>query len=209
MTESSDPVDRFCHYMLAKQTGGVSPASLWLAFMDWALHLTLAPGTRTKLAAKLMSSGFAFQNYLASLAESAGSSAVAAAQPAPSDKRFSHPEWSQWPYNALTQGFLLYEQFWDEATRNVRGVSRDHEESVNFCARQLLDMVAPSNFPATNPEILERTLREAGINLMRGYWNFMEDSVRHAAGLRPPAWMRSSRANRLRLRRERWWPGRE
>ncbi len=186
MTMSSNPADRFYHYALAKQTGGVSPAALWLAFMDWALHLTLAPGTRTKLAAKLMSSGFAFQNYLASLAEASGGSQAPASQPAPGDKRFSHSEWSQWTYNAFTQGFLLYEQFWDEATRNMRGVSRDLEEAVNFCARQLLDMAAPSNFPATNPEILERTLREAGINLVRGYWNFMEDSLRHAAGL-PPA----------------------
>ncbi len=185
MTISSNPLDRFYHYALAKQTGGLSPAALWLAFMDWALHLTLAPGTRTKLAAKLISSGFAFQNYVAGLAE-ANATAAPVTAPAPSDKRFSHPEWTQWPYNALAQGFLLYEQFWDEATRNVRGVSRDHEDAVNFCARQLLDMVAPSNFPAANPEILERTLREAGVNLVRGYWNFMEDSLRQAAGL-PPA----------------------
>ena len=108
-----------------------------------------------------------------------------AVEPAPRDKRFSHPEWSQWPYSALTQGFLLCEQFWDEATRNVRGVSADHEEAVNFCARQLLDMVAPSNFPATNPEILERTLHDAGTNLVRGYWNFLEEL--DAAGRGPPA----------------------
>jgi polyhydroxyalkanoate synthase subunit PhaC len=185
MPVDANPLDRFYHYALAKQTGGLSPATLWLAFMDWALHLTLAPGTRTKLASKLISSGFAYQNYLASLAEKDGGSAPPAAA-APGEKRFSHPEWSQWPYNALAQGFLLCEQFWDEATRNVRGVSRDHEVAVNFCARQLLDMVSPSNFPATNPEVLERTLHEAGTNLVRGYWNFLEDSIRRAAEL-PPA----------------------
>ena len=68
MTISSNPLDRFYHYTLAKQTGGLSPAALWLAFMDWALHLSLAPGTRAKLAAKLISSGFAYQGYLASAA---------------------------------------------------------------------------------------------------------------------------------------------
>jgi polyhydroxyalkanoate synthase len=186
MTESSNPFDRFFHYMLAKQTGGLSPAALWLAFLDWALHLSLAPGTRVKLGAKLISYGFAYQSYLASAARLVAATPVPVVKPAPRDKRFSHSEWSQWPYSALVQGFLLSEQFWDEATRNVRGVSRDHEEAVNFCARQLLDMMAPSNFPATNPEILERTLREAGMNLVRGYWYFFEDSVRWAAGLPPP-----------------------
>lgn len=186
MTESSNPTDRFFHYALAKQTGGMSPASLCLAFMDWALHLSLAPGTRTKLAEKLISSGFAFQSYLANAAAADGSPPAPVAEAGPQDKRFVHPEWSQWPYSALAQGFLLTEQFWDEATRNVRGVSRDHEEAVNFCARQLLDMVAPSNFPAANPEVLERTLRDAGMNLVRGYWNFIEDSIRRAAGLPPP-----------------------
>ncbi|MGO9484070.1 MAG: PHA/PHB synthase family protein [Rhodomicrobium sp.] len=186
MTTSSNPLDRFYHYTLAKQTGGLSPVALWLAFMDWALHLSLAPGTRTKLAAKLISSGFAYQNYLAGAAGINGETPSPVVEANPRDKRFSRPEWSQWPYSALAQGFLLCEQFWDEATRNVRGVSRDHGEAVNFCARQLLDTVAPSNFPATNPEILERTLRDAGTNLVRGYWNFIEDSVRRAAGL-PPA----------------------
>lgn len=184
MPGSANAADRFFHYALAKQTGGLSPAALWLAFMDWALHLTLAPGTRAKLASKLIASGLAYENYLGGVAAGAGTPA-ASAEPAAHDKRFDHPEWSQWPYNALAQGFLLWEQFWDEATRNVRGVSRDHEEAVNFCARQLLDMVAPSNFPVTNPEILERTLREAGMNLVRGYWNFLEDSLRRGAGLPP------------------------
>lgn len=183
MPTNANPLDRFYHYTLAKQTGGISPASLWLAFMDWALHLALAPGARAKLASKLIASGFAYQHYLANLAQDGGSAPPAAT--APGDKRFSHPEWAQWPYNALTQGFLLCEQFWDEATRNVRGVSHDHEQAVNFCARQLLDMVAPSNFPATNPEVLERTLRDAGANLVRGYWNFLEDSIHRAAELPP------------------------
>ncbi|MGO9544358.1 MAG: PHA/PHB synthase family protein [Rhodomicrobium sp.] len=184
MSGSSTPLDRFFHYALAKQTGGISPAALWLSFMDWALHLTLAPGTRVKLASKLIASGLAYQHYLAAVAADGGTPPPGAA-PAPQDKRFSHAEWSKWPYNALAQGFLLWEQFWDDATRNVRGVSLHHEEAVNFCARQLLDMAAPSNFPVTNPEILERTLREAGANLVSGYWNFVEDSLRHSAGLPP------------------------
>jgi polyhydroxyalkanoate synthase subunit PhaC len=185
MTASSDAADRFFHYTLAKQTGGMSPAALWLAYMDWALHLALAPGTRARFAVKLLASSLAFQDYAIRAAQMDGSPALGAT-PGPGDKRFAHPEWSRWPYNTLQQGFLIWQQFWDEATRDVRGVSRGHEAAVNFYTRQLLDMAAPSNFLATNPEIMERTLQEGGLNLVCGYWNFVEDAVRRAAQLPPP-----------------------
>ncbi len=185
MIGSTSALDRFYHYTLAKQTGGVSPAGLLLSYLDWAVHLSMAPGTQAKLASKLLKDSVAFQHYLASAAQNGNGKALCA-EPAPGDKRFSHPEWARWPYNAMHQGFLLWEGLWDEATKNVRGVSRHHEEAVNFVARQLLDMVAPSNFPATNPEVLERTMRENGANLVRGFWNFLEDAQRNAAGL-PPA----------------------
>jgi polyhydroxyalkanoate synthase len=185
MSGTSTAADRFFHYALAKQTGGISPAALWLAYLDWFFHLAMAPGLRAKLASKLIASGLAFQHYAACTAGANGGMPAPCVEPAPRDKRFSHPDWSLWPYNALAQGFLLCEQFWDEATRNVRGVSRDHEEAVNFCARQILDMAAPANFPAVNPEILERTFREAGMNFVRGSSNFLEDFIRNAAALPP------------------------
>ncbi len=185
MTGSSNAADRLYHYAVAKQTGGISPAGLWLAFMDWALHLAMAPGTRAKLAWKAIADGLAFQQYLA-CAGADGNAIAPCAGPAATDTRFSHKDWSRWPYNAIEQNFLLWEQLWDEATRGVSGVTRRHEDAVNFTTRQMLDMAAPSNFPATNPEILDQTFREGGVNLVRGYLNFLEDSFRNAAG-KPPS----------------------
>jgi polyhydroxyalkanoate synthase len=80
---------------------------------------------------------------------------------------------------------LLCEQFWNEATRDVRGVSHDHEAAVNFFARQLLDMAAPSNFPGLNPEVIDRTIREGGMNLVNGYLNACQDAIQYTAGLPP------------------------
>jgi hypothetical protein len=50
----------------------------------------------------------------------------------------------------------------------------------------MLDMISPSNFLATNPEVLARTQAEHGLNLSRGWWNFVDDwqrvEVRQAIG---------------------------
>ena len=185
MNGSASAIDRFFHYVLAKPMGGVSPAGLWLSYLDWAAHLSLAPGTQARLAWKALSDSAAYQHYLYSAFEN-GDGKARCAEPAPRDRRFSYAAWERWPYNAVQQGFLLCEGWWEEATKNIRGVSRHHEEAVNFAARQLLDMVAPSNFPMMNPEVLDRTILEGGANLLRGLSNFLEDAQRSAAGL-PPA----------------------
>jgi polyhydroxyalkanoate synthase len=48
-------------------------------------------------------------------------------------------------------------------------------------------MAAPSNFVATNPVILEHTMRSGGANLVNGAAAFWSDTMRHLRGERPPA----------------------
>jgi polyhydroxyalkanoate synthase len=67
----------------------------------------------------------------------------------------------------------------------VRGVTQHHERVLQFSFRQWLDLASPSNFLLTNPELLQRTREEAGQNLIRGFWNLMEDWER-LANRRPP-----------------------
>jgi polyhydroxyalkanoate synthase len=101
-------------------------------------------------------------------------------------QRFRDEAWQLWPFKATHQGFLLQQQWWYNATTGVRGVSRHHERVLEFACRQLLDVLAPSNFILTNPEILAKTQREGGQNLVRGWINLLEDWERAANG-RPPA----------------------
>ncbi len=56
---------------------------------------------------------------------------------------------------------------------------------MEFAARQLLDMTAPSNFPLTNPEILWRTISTGGFNLVRGAQNSFADYERALGGKKP------------------------
>jgi polyhydroxyalkanoate synthase subunit PhaC len=95
LTARSDDAGRFSHYTLAKQTGGMSPTALRLAYMDWALHLALAPGTHARFAGKLLASALAFQDFAGRAAWMDGSP-VPEAAPAPGDKRFARPDWSPW-----------------------------------------------------------------------------------------------------------------
>ena len=61
-------------------------------------------------------------------------------------------------------------------------MSRHHENMTTFTIRQLLDTLAPSNFILTNPQVLERTRTECGMNLLRGLTNWIADSARARSG---------------------------
>jgi polyhydroxyalkanoate synthase len=81
---------------------------------------------------------------------------------------------------------LLCQHWWQHATRQVPGTEPHHEDVVAFLARQYLDWMAPSNQPWSNPQVLEHTLRQGGMNLLRGAAHASEDLVRRLGRL-PPA----------------------
>ena len=56
---------------------------------------------------------------------------------------------------------------------------------MSFIAQQMIDVVSPANFVATNPELLEETFQEGGMNLLKGALNFLEDARRIQAGEKP------------------------
>jgi polyhydroxyalkanoate synthase subunit PhaC len=91
----------------------------------------------------------------------------------------------RFPFNAYAHAFLSIERWWEGATTGVRGVSRQHENAVTFAARQILDIAAPANFIWSNPSALNRTLSEGGMNLVRGFSNFLEDARRSVIGEGP------------------------
>ena len=184
VTALADITDRSLHAALARFSGGLSPASLALAFWDWAAHIANAPGKRLQLLDKAARKSLRFGNYAYRYAVE-GAGAEPCIEPLPQDHRFRSDEWHKWPFNFLYQGFLLQQQWWHNATTGLRGVSRHHEDVVAFVSRQLLDMASPSNFLATNPEVLRHTLSTGGLNLVRGAQNLLEDFERAAGGKGP------------------------
>jgi polyhydroxyalkanoate synthase len=177
-------VDRLLHAMMGRLTASISPASLVLAWADWAMHLAQAPGTWQQLGEKAMRKGARLALYAACVQR--GIRDEPCIQPLPHDWRFRSPGWDHWPFNLIHQSFLLNQQWWHNATTGIGGVTPHHEQVVSFVARQMLDMLAPTNFIATNPDVLDATMRESGMNLLRGLNNLIEDAERRLAG-RPAA----------------------
>ncbi len=159
------PLDLYLQSQIARLTGGISPVAMSLAFQDWWQHLLLSPGKCTELAA---------------LAAGALAGDGLAPEPA-EDGRFADAAWRGWPFSHYAHGFRQIEQFWQQATSGVGGVAPHHAEVVAFTVRQLLDMYAPSNFPWTNPEVLQAALASGGRSVLRGALNWRQDLCRRIA----------------------------
>ncbi len=176
---SARTIDRFVHAALGRMTMSVSPAALMLAYLDWLVHLAMAPGKQGELSQKALRKAVRFAVYAARAATHPET--PPAIEPLPRDQRFRGEHWEQPPYNLIAQSFLLTQQWWHNATTGVFGVASHHEQVVSFVARQILDMFSPTNFPLTNPEVLRTTLAQGGANLVRGAVNFIEDWERAIA----------------------------
>jgi polyhydroxyalkanoate synthase len=175
-----ETIDRMVSANLARGTGGISPAVLAMAYLDWLMHLGLAPGKQALLNEKAVRKMVRMMLY--AFKSSQNPNTPPCIEPLPQDHRFDGEGWRQWPYNLIYQSFLLTQQWWYNATTRNRGVNKQNEAIVSFVTRQILDMFSPSNSPLTNPEILKATMEEGGQNLVRGWTNFMADMEKSVAG---------------------------
>ncbi|MGB8398397.1 PHA/PHB synthase family protein [Bradyrhizobium sp.] len=165
-------LDRALHAVAARFTGGLSPAALSLAFADWLLHLAASPGKQLALAADaLQTSSRLMQQAAQPLTQYQPWSLTS---PLSGDHRFSSPDWQLPAFNLTAQAFLLGQHWWQTATE-VRGVSHANAAITAFTLRQLLDTVAPTNFPFVNPEVIRKAFETGGVNFVEGFHNWLRD----------------------------------
>lgn len=186
-------MDRLVNANMGRLTGSLSPASVAQAYSDWLLHLMGAPGKQMELAVKAARKSLRLANYAATCATNPNSPCCI--EPLANDPRFRGEDWQKWPFNLIYQGFLLNQQWWHNATTDVRGVSKAHESRVHFGMRQALDVFAPSNLPWTNPEVINATVQQGGANFVRGLQHFIEDTERRLSG-QPPVGAETYRPGR-------------
>ncbi len=175
--------DKPLHAWMSQFTGWLAPSSFLLAYFDWLTHLSHSPDKRLELLTNAIKRNIQFMSLF--LQSSSGQQCGRCVDPKESDRRFKNELWNHFPFNMYSQFFLIYEQTWDDATKNIPGVSKHHLNLVNFLTRQMLDVFSPSNFPLTNPEVIKATADQLGINFVRGYRNLIED-ISHRINKSPP-----------------------
>ena len=180
--ERTEVLNRLLHAWQALFTLSVSPVALWSAYSDWAGHLANAPATQLALLEEAYGDWMRLAAYVCRRAFMSDGPFI---EPPPHDRRFSDATWRKPPFDVVYQSFLLWQQWWHDATVGVRGVAPANERIVEFTMRQFLDLFAPANSPLLHPTILEATASERGQNLVRGFFNFSEDLQRVLAGRRP------------------------
>jgi polyhydroxyalkanoate synthase len=96
-------------------------------------------------------------------------------EPHQGDRRFSDPAWEQsWLFRRLVQGYLATA---DEARGLVDDAELDwtHDQQARIVVDNLIDALAPTNFPLTNPTALKTTIERGGENLVVGARQFAKD----------------------------------
>ncbi|MBV9531303.1 MAG: class I poly(R)-hydroxyalkanoic acid synthase [Bradyrhizobium sp.] len=98
---------------------------------------------------------------------------------APRDRRFKHPDWTDNAiFSFVKESYLVAAKSILSSLRGVQGMDQALARKVDFYTRQFVDAISPSNFIATNPEVLTATLESGGQNLLRGLENLLDDLER-------------------------------
>ena len=177
---------------LAEACNGMSPIEIALAYLDWLNHLAISPGKQLQLARSLLMKTVQLGLY-------GVGAALNPSIPGPAsqlERRVSGENWKRWPFNVMAQAHQVGKDWLQEATHGVSGVSDSHLALVRFIAEQALDLLSPANFPVTNPDVIEETIRRRGGNLGAGAKNLLQDAARKLSGRPPP------RPDRFRVGRE-------
>jgi polyhydroxyalkanoate synthase len=179
----NDDVSRAFLAMLAQWTGGLSPQAFGGAWLDVLARMTVTPGRNVAAARTALEKSFALAKFAAT-AVRGGQNAPEAAD-TPYASRFADPAWAKFPFNVMAQAFLTASGMARDAVRNVPGADPAAENIVGFTVREGLELVAPDNYLATNPQLIRKTIDERGRNLLRGVRNLTEDVTRSYRGQGP------------------------
>ena len=168
---------RLMQAFLAKQPAGPQvgmgdASTLGAAFLDLMTKMMSDPAAVAKAQIDLFNDGMTVWRHAAErmlfMPES---------DPAPAkDKRFKHPDWTEnVMFNFIRESYLVAAKSVLSSVRDVKGLDPATARKADFYTRQFVDAISPSNFVATNPEVLTTTLQSGGQNLLRGLENLLSD----------------------------------
>ena len=95
------------------------------------------------------------------------------------DKRFRGEIWDKNPYFHFAKEYYLLNSKWlQELVDVAEDLDAQDAQKARFILKQLTDAASPTNFPFSNPEVIQKTIETGGENLKQGYENLVTDMMR-------------------------------
>jgi polyhydroxyalkanoate synthase len=166
--QSAKPTGPQAHY---------SDPGKWLALFDsWYRQMPLAsPETQKRLWEDGLN---LWENVLGQygIGPKAGEAGAGGPQLPRSDRRFADSKWREQPFFAVIhQTYLMLAEQVMAMAESVDNSDPAKKEQLKFATRVLLDALSPSNFPLTNPRVMERALETKGESLVKGMEHLIAD----------------------------------
>jgi polyhydroxyalkanoate synthase subunit PhaC len=94
------------------------------------------------------------------------------------DRRFSDPAWeSNWLFRRIVQAHLAVGEAVDGLINDAE-LDWRQERQARFMAGNVLDALAPTNYPWSNPAVIKTSVDQGGANFVRGARHFLRDFPR-------------------------------
>ncbi len=92
------------------------------------------------------------------------------------DKRFKNPLWRSHPFfSFVRRQYEINAKAMSSATSDLDMPDETARRRLNWLTGQIIDMMAPTNFLATNPDALEKAVETEGESLVKGLENLVRD----------------------------------
>ncbi|GAB6053456.1 class I poly(R)-hydroxyalkanoic acid synthase [Magnetospira thiophila] len=188
MSDIAERSQRLVSDFLARQAtdgspGNLDPLNIGQAFMEMTTKMMADP-------AKLMQAQMnLWQDYMAlwqsTTRRMLGQDVEPVATPARDDRRFRDESWSDNEvFDYIKQSYLLTSRWMQAVVGDVEGLDDKTKHKVEFYTKLFTDALSPTNFAATNPEVLRATADSGGENLLKGLQHMLEDLERGKGQLR-------------------------
>jgi polyhydroxyalkanoate synthase subunit PhaC len=120
--------------------------------------------------------GKSLKHYMEAQQALATGQLKAPADNGPKDRRFANPLWETHPFfNFVKQQYQINAEAVQTAIGDMETLEAADRRRVEYFTKQIVDLLAPTNFLATNPDALEKAVATDGESLVKGLENLIAD----------------------------------